>query len=136
MAQADGKALMLIQLNGGMISILLALSLTIHPIHRWFYLPVGVQMAGSVAVMVISLLATKPRYFGSHVISQLMKDHETGALSSFAKPMLYWDLIVDTHRQAKMLAIKFKYLRIAYHVFLVGLLLSILCTVVATMVVR
>jgi len=128
MAQADRKAQMLVQVNGGMVSVLLGLTLYVQPAHRWFFLPLGLQMAGSFAVIASCLLVTQPRYFHSYVIDGLMKDRQAIANFYPSDGRFYWDLIRDTHRQAVLLAKKYRQLRLSYQLFAMVLLLTFFST--------
>src|SRR5258708_2123434 len=130
MAQADKKAQMLIQVNSLLTSVLLVLSVYIAPARRWFLLPVGIQLLSSLIVIATSLLVTKPRFFTSHVITHLVNAQKTGNSPTLNESHLYWDLLRDAHRQATILGVKYKCLRLAYHVFMAGLCLSLLATLV------
>jgi len=136
MTQADKKAQILIQVNGLMTSVLLALALYIDPAHRWFLLPVAIQLLSSLIVITTGLLVTKPRFFDSNVSTYLINNQGTGNSPSFADPYLYWSLLRDSHRQATILAVKYKRLRLSYHVFMAGLFLSMLATLAVFIVAR
>lgn len=136
MAQADKKAEILVQVNGLLTTVLLALSVYIAPERPWFLLPVSIQLLSSLIVIVTGLLVVKPRFFVSNVVGHLLKIEKTGGDLFLAEPQLYWDLLRDTHRQATILAVKFKRLRLAYFVFMAGLCLSLSATLVIVTVAR
>ena len=136
LAQADKKAEILVQVNGLLTSVLIALSVYIAPTHRWFLLPVVIQLVSSLVVIVTSLLVTRPRYFISNVVTHFVNGQKAGEDPSVAGPQVYWDLLRDTHRQATVLAVKYKRLRLSYHVFMAGLVLSLSTTLVVITVAR
>ena len=136
LAQADKKAQILVQVNGLLTSVLIALSVYIAPTHRWFLLPVVIQLVSSLIVIVTSLLVTRPRFFISNVVTHFVNSQKAGQDPSIAGPQVYWNLLRDTHRQATVLAVKYKRLRLSYHVFIAGLALSLSTTLVVITVAR
>src|ERR1700759_410126 len=77
LSQADKKADILIQVNGLLTIVLLTLSVYIAPHHRWFLLPVGIQLLSSVAVIAASLVVARPRFFVSNVVAPLVTSQES-----------------------------------------------------------
>jgi hypothetical protein len=136
LAQADKKARILIQVNVLLTTVLLILTVYIAPAHRWFLLPVGIQLLSSVIVIATSLLVTKPRFFVSHVITHLVNSQKTSDGRLLAEASLYWNLLRDAHGQATVLAVKYKCLRLSYHVFMAGLFLSLSATLVVVAITR
>lgn|GEM_PF-4776685 len=134
--QADKKAQMLIQVNGLMTSVLIALTVYIAPVHRVLLVPVAIQLTGSLIVISICLMVTRPRYFAGSVDSHIKRMEKAGKEPNLEDPSLYWDLLCDSHLQAGVLAIKYKYLQLSYVVFMAALLLSSAATVVVVAVVR
>ena len=135
-AQADKKARILIQANGLLTTILLANSLYIPPTRRLLLFPVGIQVLSSLIVISASLLVIKPRFFTTSLITDLVNHQKAGHRLTFAGTHFYRDLLFDVHHKATILAIKYKYLRFAFQMFIVGLILQLSATLIIAAVLR
>ena len=143
-SQADKKAHILIQVSGLMIAVLLVLILRGTSEHRIAFVPVFGLMATCLAVIILALLATRPRipsrssaqaagaggvnllYFGSFDELEPEEYYADMELLIADADLLYSSLTRDVYFQAVVLGKKYKLLRMAYHVFMIGLGLSVL----------
>jgi hypothetical protein len=143
-SQADKKSHILIQVSALMISVLLAFVLRITSEHRVALVPVFVLMATCLAVIFLALMATRPRmpsrssaqaaeasgvnllFFGSYDVLAPEEYHADMELLMADADLLYSNLTRDVYFQAVVLGKKYKFLRMAYHVFMTGLALSVL----------
>ena len=143
-SQADKKSHILIQVSALMVSVLLAFILRITSEHRIALVPVFELMATCLTVIVLALMATRPRtlfrpsvqateasgvnllFFGSYDELQPEEYHADMELMMADANLLYSNLTRDIYFQAVVLGKKYKFLRMAYHVFMIGLALSIL----------
>jgi len=139
--QADKKAHILIQVNSLMISVLLIYILRISNDHRIALLPVMALMITCLAVIILALMATRPRmlphppvktdgvnllFFGSYEnleLEEYNSDMETLMTDS---GLMYMSLTRDIYFQAVILGKKYRLLRMSYHVFGTGLAISVL----------
>ena len=130
-SQADRKAHILIQANGLMVSVLLLFSIQAATSHLWMFLPAAIQLAGSLADLVLSLQVTKPRWSANRMptVSFDLDDEVPGLLSLNDPGVLYGNLLRVIHTQAVIIAAKFRWLLLAYYVFIASLILSLLSTV-------
>jgi hypothetical protein len=153
---ADSKANIMISINGLIMSIL---SASISPkidSNAWLLLPTSVLLVGCLVSMVYAVLAARPRvtnrqvsledvrrdranilFFGNFV-NMDEEDYAEGMKELLQNPeSLYLNMIRDIYSLGRVLAQKFHYLRIAYAVFMVSLIvgvcffLLVLMTVVA-----
>ena len=142
-SQADKKAYILIQVSGIMLSVLLVLILRITSEHRVAFVAVFQLMTTCLVVILLALRATRPRmlsrssvsaaedgginllFFGSY--NELERDeYQTDMEELMADTdLLYSHLTKDVYYQAVVLGKKYKFLRMAFHVFMIGLAISI-----------
>lgn len=142
--QADKKAHILIQVSALMISVLLAFILRISNDHRIALLPVMTLMMTCLVVIILALLATRPRmlttspvetagaggvnllFFGSYDELGLEEYHSDMEILMADENLMYTSLTRDIYFQAVVLGKKYRFLRLSYHVFMIGLAISVL----------
>jgi hypothetical protein len=149
-SQADKKSHILIQVSALMVSVLLVFVLRITREHRIVLVPVFELMATCLAVIVLALMATRPRmlsrssvqaqaagvsgvnllFFGSYDELEPEEYHADMELLMADADLLYSNLTRDIYFQAVVLGKKYKFLRMAYHVFMIGLALSVLSFII------
>ena len=147
---ADNKAHIMISVNSIIISVVLALVIRNMEEYIHFLIPTILLVTVNIATIIYAVLATRPKisdgrftekevdeksvnllFFGSfykmnypeyHVaVNKMMKD------SAF----LYGNLTKDVFWQGKVLGRKYQLLRIAYNIFMYGIILSVLSFFVA-----
>jgi len=141
--QADKKAHILVQVSGLMISVLLTLTLRITGGHRISFVPAIELMATCLVVILLALKATRPRmlsrsvhieggsgvnllFFGSYDELGPIEYHADMELLMADDDLLLSSLARDIYFQGVVLGKKYKFLRMSYHVFMIGLTLSVL----------
>ena len=139
---ADRKANILISVNSIIISVLL-----IHKLSAESYLvvPSIIFVTSAVTVIVISILATRPKISGGSFVMSEVKEKKTNLLffGNFYKASyeeyndamsemmldtnyLYNTLIKDIYSIGVVLGRKYKLIRLAYNVFMIGIIVSVL----------
>ena len=141
---ADNKSNILISLNGIIISLGLALLVRKFEERPEFIIPTLVFLAFSLATIVLAILSTRPYVSSGKLNSQDVKqkkvnllffgnfykmdihEYETSVEEMFNDdPYLYSAMIRDQYYLGKVLARKYKLLRLTYGVFMVGLIVSV-----------
>ncbi|HEX8692809.1 MAG TPA: polyphosphate kinase 1 [Longimicrobium sp.] len=141
---ADSKANIMISINGLMISIFLAASSGKVAVDRMLLIPLSVVLLSGVVSLSFAVLAARPRvstnvpaatgerpkpnllFFGSFV-SLNPQEYEEGVEELMQDPgRLYRSMARDIYGLGTVLDRKFRYLRAAYNVFLVGLVTGVL----------
>lgn len=147
---ADNKAHIMISTNSIILSVILSLLLRKLEDNPHLIIPTLLLLIICVVTMVFSILATRPSipegiftqddikakrvnllFFGNfyrmslpeyeHGMNQLMEDHD----------FLYGSLIKDIYSQGVVLGRKYRLLRIAYNVFMFGIIAAVLSFIVA-----
>lgn len=142
---ADNKANMMVSINGIIISIIIASVAPKLDTNPWLLIPTTVLLLGTMASLVFSILAARPRvsphpvtlsdlrhsegnllFFGNFArlrepeflegMSELMQDREA----------LYESMMRDIHGLGSVLAKKFRLLQSAYTLFMVALVSGVL----------
>jgi predicted metal-dependent HD superfamily phosphohydrolase len=151
--QADSKSHILITVNSIIISVVLSVLFKAFGQYPYLQLPAYLLLAVSLATIILSILATRPN-IPSGVFTQKDIDEKKVnllffgnfykmGLNEFAGGMLkmmedreflYGSLIRDVYSQGIVLGRKYKILRVAYNVFMYGLIISVVAFVVATLV--
>jgi hypothetical protein len=147
---ADRKANILISVNSIIISVLL-----IHKLSAESYLviPSIIFVTSAVTVIVISILATRPKISGGSFVMSEVKEKKTNLLffGNFYKASyeeyndamsemmldtnyLYNTLIKDIYSLGVVLGRKYKLIRLAYNVFMIGIIVSVLAFGIAALV--
>lgn len=147
---ADGKANILISVNAIIISVILSVLLRKFETDPYLIIPTTIFLAFSVTTIVISILATRPKvtkgqfskedilnkkvnllFFGNFYKASL-EDYNWGMTMMMRDPdYLYGSLIKDVYYLGVVLGRKYKLLRIAYNVFMVGIIVSVLAFTIA-----
>ncbi|HEY9002991.1 MAG TPA: Pycsar system effector family protein [Mucilaginibacter sp.] len=149
---ADGKAHILITVNSIILSAIISLVLRKLDTNSFIVIPTFMLLTVSVLSIIFSILATRPSipqgvfstediaekkvnllFFGNFYKMKL-DDYSTGMQQVMAdKDLLYHTLIMDVYSQGVVLGRKYHQLRIAYNIFMFGLILSVLAFVIAVM---
>ena len=139
---ADRKANILISVNSIIISVLLIHKLTAE---SYLLIPTVIFVTSAVTVIVISILATRPKISGGSFRMSEVKEKKTNLLffGNFYKATydeyneamsemmldtnyLYNTLIRDIHSLGVVLGRKYELIRLAYNVFMIGIIISVL----------
>ena len=149
---ADGKANILISVNAIIISVILTVLLRRLEIDTHLTIPTIIFLAFSVITIVIAILATRPQitqgvfsrediinkrtnllFFGNFHKASL-EEYEWG-MSQMMKDQdyLYGSLIKDIHHLGVVLGRKYKLIRIAYSVFMIGIIISVIAFTLAVL---
>jgi predicted metal-dependent HD superfamily phosphohydrolase len=150
---ADGKANILISVNAIIISVILTVLLRRLEIDTHLTIPTIIFLAFSVITIVIAILATRPQitqgvfsrddimhkktnllFFGNFHKASL-EEYEWG-MSQMMKDQdyLYGSLIKDIHHLGVVLGRKYRLIRIAYSVFMIGIIVSVIAFSLAVLV--
>ncbi len=147
---ADGKANILISVNSIIISVILSVLVRRLEVDTYLIIPTVMFLTFSVATIVLAILATRPKisqgvfsredimnrktnllFFGNFHKASL-EEYEWG-MSQMMKDQdyLYGTLIKDIHQLGVVLGRKYRLLRVAYNVFMVGIIVSVLAFAIA-----
>jgi hypothetical protein len=149
---ADNKAHILITVNSIIISVLLSILLRKLEEYPYLTIPVVLLLAVCVITMVISIRATRPTipqgtftkedietkkvnllFFGNFYKMSL-EEYTWGMLEVMNdRDYLYGSLIKDVYSQGVVLGKKYKLLRLAYNIFMFGIVISVVAFVTATL---
>ena len=148
---ADRKANILISVNAIIISIILSVLIRRLEVDPHLTIPAILFLISSLSTIVIAILATRPvitegrfsrndvqtkktnlLFFGNFYKTSLDEyEWAMGALMR-DKDYLYGTLIKDIHQLGVVLGRKYKLVRLAYNVFMIGLIVSSLAFTVAS----
>jgi len=150
---ADGKANILISVNSIIISVILSVLLRRLSTDTYLTIPTILFLLFSVTTIVLSILATRPKVNEGTFSDQDIIDKKTNLLffgnfykvglphyeQAMAKMMvdpnyLYRSLVKDIYFLGVVVARKYKLIRIAYNVFQVGIIISVLAFGIAAFV--
>lgn len=147
---ADSKANILISVNAIIISVILSVLLRKIETETHLAIPTFIFLAFSVATIIVSIMATRPKvtqgrfsredvlnkktnllFFGNF-FRQTLEDYRwaMGTMLSDAE-YLYGSLVEDIYFLGVVLGRKYKLIRIAYNLFMVGIIVSVLAFVMA-----
>jgi len=147
---ADGKANILISVNSIIISVILSIFIDRLDADPYLTIPTILFLTSSVITVVIAILATRPKltegtftreniqrketnlmFFGNFYRSSL--EEYTWAMKQMMndKDYLYDTLVKDIYYLGKVLGRKYKLIRLAYNVFMVGLIVAVVSFSVA-----
>ncbi len=147
---ADNKANILISVNAIIISLILSILLRKLSTDPYLTIPAIVFLATSVATIVAAILATRPKvsvgtfehedvqnkktnllFFGNfHKMP--MQDYENAMRTMMNDPdYLYSSIIQDIYNLGAVLGKKYRLIRIAYNLFMYGIIVSVLAFTVA-----
>ena len=144
---ADTKANILLSVNAIIISLLLAnlIPKLDSPSNSYLIYPTVIFVLFSIASMIMSVLATRPKVSNNDVVDEDIKKKDTNflffgnfhtmELSDFksklrdiikSKESIYDSLSMDLYYLGKVLQEKYRLLRWTYTVFLIGVILSVI----------
>lgn len=143
-AIADNKSNIMISLNGIIISILIASVSTKIDSESWLHLPTTILLLTCSMSLIYAILAARPRvsnekvtlddvrsnrsnilFFGNFY-NMKREDYVTGLEELMSdSERLYNTMARDLHSLGAVLSKKFRLLRIAYNIFMVGLVISV-----------
>lgn len=147
---ADGKANILISVNSIIISVILSIFLDRLDASPELTIPTILFLASSVTTVIIAILATRPKltegtftkedirnkqtnlmFFGNFYKSRI--EDYTWAMDEMMrdKDYLYDTLVKDIFYLGRVLGRKYKLIRLAYNVFMVGLIVAVLSFTIA-----
>jgi HD superfamily phosphodiesterase len=152
---ADGKANILISVNAIIISVILSVLLRRLEVDTHLTIPTIIFLMFSLTTIVISILATRPKisagrfskedilnkktnllFFGNFHKASL-KEYEWGMREMMKdQDYLYGALINDIYHLGVVLGRKYKLIRSAYFVFMVGIIISVLAFALAVLLNR
>jgi len=152
---ADGKANILISVNAIIISVILSVLLRRLEVDTHLTIPTIIFLLFSLTTIVISILATRPKissgrfskedilnkktnllFFGNFHKASL-KEYEWGMREMMKdQDYLYGALINDIYHLGVVLGRKYKLIRLAYFVFMVGIIISVLAFALAVLLNR
>jgi predicted metal-dependent HD superfamily phosphohydrolase len=147
---ADGKANILISVNSIIISVILSVLLRRLEVDTHLTIPTIIFLLFSVSTIVLAILATRPKvsegrfskndimskrtnllFFGNFYKSSLEEYQWAMGTMMKDKDYLYGSLIQDIHQLGMVLGRKYRLIRAAYNVFMVGIIVSVIAFGVA-----
>ena len=147
---ADHKANILISVNSIIISVILSVLLRKLQTDAYLTVPTILFLLVAVTTIVISIMATRPKVSGGTFSEQDVLDKKTNLLFfgnfhkvSFEKyeiamrkmmvdtDYLYGSLIKDIYSLGTVLGRKYKLVRLAYNIFMIGIIVSVIAFAVA-----
>ncbi len=147
---ADHKANILISVNSIIISVILSVLLRKLQEETYLVIPTIIFLVVAVATIVISILATRPKISGGEFTPEDIKQKKTNLLffGNFYKATyeqynvamremmldtdyLYGSLIKDIYYLGVVLGRKYKLIRLAYNIFMIGIIVSVLAFAIA-----
>ncbi len=147
---ADGKANMMISINGVIISVVIALvSSRLNEVY-WALVPIMVLLIGGMFSLTFAVIASRPRliqqditlddvrcnrysilFFG-HFTRMSMTDFETGMHELMeSRNLLYDNMIREIYSMGQVLAKKYQRLKLSYITFLATIALSVITFIYA-----
>jgi len=147
---ADGKANILISVNAIIISVIVGVLVRKFETDHYIVIPTIIFLAFSVTTIVIAILATRPKitsgmftkedittkktnllFFGNFY-KATFEDFNWGMSIMMRDPeYLYGSLIKDIYYLGVVLGRKYKLLRIAYNIFMAGIVISVIAYTIA-----
>lgn len=149
---ADGKANILISVNSIIISVILSVLVRKLETEPYLTVPTILFLGFSVATVVIAIMATRPKvsegrfskadvmskrinllFFGNFYKSSVEEYEWAMNVMMHDKDYLYNTLVKDIHQLGVVLGRKYKLIRLAYSVFMVGILIAVLAFTLAVL---
>lgn len=147
---ADNKANILISVNAIIISVILSVLIRKIEVDKHLAIPTFIFLASALTTIVISILATRPKitngnftredilsrktnllFFGNFFKSEL-EEYKWGMSTMMKDPeYLYGALVDDIYFLGKVLGRKYRLVRLAYGVFMIGILVSAFAFIIA-----
>ncbi|HEX8315862.1 MAG TPA: Pycsar system effector family protein [Flavisolibacter sp.] len=150
---ADGKANIMISVNAIIISVVLTVLLTRLPYYPQYMIPTVILVIVCLGAMIFAILATRPSISGGQFTEDDIRQKRTNLLffGNFYrmrhedyqwgmnemlkdKEYLYNSMIKDIYFLGVVLARKYKFLRIAYTIFMWGLIIAVIAFAVAAII--
>ncbi|MDB5287200.1 MAG: phosphohydrolase [Mucilaginibacter sp.] len=148
---ADNKAHIMITVNSIILSAIISLLLRRLSDYEYLIIPTFILLSISLLAMTFSILATRPSipdgtflrtdvddknvnllFFGNYYKMGL-DDYSYGMTKMMEdRDFLYGSLIKDVYAQGVVLGKKYRLLRIAYNIFMFGLIVSVLAFIIAS----
>lgn len=147
---ADRKASILISVNSIIISVIISVLVRRLEVDTYLTIPTIIFLLSSVATVVIAILATRPKISEGLFSDQDIINKKTNLLffgnyhkvpfeeydNAMRKMMgdseyLYGSLIKDIYTQGTVLGKKYRLTHLAYNVFMIGILISVLAFAIA-----
>lgn len=149
-AMADAKANILISVNAIILSIVASMMFAELDTNPTMIVPTMILMAVCLATIVAAILATRPKvtsgtftqediarrkvnllFFGNfHGVG--LDDYEQGVYAMMRDPdYLYGSMVKDIYYLGNVLGRKYRYLRIAFNIFMYGLIATVLAFAIA-----
>ncbi len=149
---ADAKANILISVNAIIISVILSVLLRKLQTDPYLTIPTLIFLTAAVITIVIAILATRPKlnegtfmeedvrnkktnllFFGNfHKMSQVDYENAMRVMMTDAD-YLYSSMVQDIYHLGTVLGRKYKLIRLAYTIFMVGIVVSVLAFAAASM---
>ena len=152
-ALADGKANIMISVNAIIISVVLTVLLTRLPYYPQYLIPTIILVLVCLGAMIFAILATRPSISGGQFTEDDIRqkranllffgnfyrmrheDYQWGMNEMLKdKEYLYNSMIKDIYYLGIVLARKYRLLRVAYTIFMWGLILAVIAFAVASII--
>lgn len=149
---ADKKANILISVNSIIISVILSVLLRKLTTETYLIIPTILFLLCAVTTIVISIIATRPKISSGSFTMEAVKEKKINLLffGNFYKASyeeydeamrqmmmdpdyLYGSLIKDIYYLGSVLGRKYKLIRLAFNVFMIGIILSVAAFAIATL---
>lgn len=149
---ADGKANILISVNSIIISVILSVLVRKLETDTYLTIPTIIFLAFSVATIIIAIMATRPKvtegrftrddvmnkrinlmFFGNFYKSSLEEYEWAMGILMQDKDYLYSSLVKDIHQLGVVLGRKYKLIAIAYTIFTIGIVVSVIAFTLAAL---
>jgi predicted metal-dependent HD superfamily phosphohydrolase len=150
---ADSKANILISVNAIIISVILSVLMRKLEVDTYLTIPTILFLISSVVTIVIAILATMPKisegrftkpdvinkqinllFFGNFYKSTLEEYEWAMGILMKDKDYLYGSLVKDIYYLGKILGRKYKLIKLAYTVFMIGIIMSVIAFTVASLI--
>jgi predicted metal-dependent HD superfamily phosphohydrolase len=150
---ADNKANILISVNAIIISVILSVLIRKIEVDRHLTIPTMIFLASSLTTIVLAILSTRPKittgnftrdqvlnrqtnllFFGNfHKVK--LEEYKWGMSTMMRDPnYLYGSVVDDIYYLGQVLGRKYRLVRIAYNVFMIGIITSAIAFIIAIMV--
>lgn len=149
--QADTKANILISVNAIIISVLLTVIVRRMDEYPRFVIPVLILLFVNLVTIIFSILATRPNipngiftqtdlkqnkvnllFFGNFFKMGFDDYYKSMLLVMGDRQVLYLNLLRNLYEQGVVLGRKYKMLKVAYNIFMFGLILSVIAFLIAS----
>jgi len=148
---ADRKANILISVNAIIISVILGVLLRKLSTEQYLIIPTIIFLLSSVITIVVAILATRPKISSGSFTIEAVKEKKINLLffGNFYKTTyeqydaamremmldtdyLYGSLIKDIYYLGEVLGRKYKLIRLAYNIFMIGIVISVIAFSIAS----